>query len=127
MMKQQIEKVKKHFSDHKELYLGIGIGVVVTAVVVVVTVVSRGDSGAQIVQKINQIAWRPENNQMVINLVEKSTPSKPVHLVGSNQFFASLHEAARETGHSVSDISKNVNGLRADVNGDVFQLLEKLS
>jgi len=123
-MAKKIERVKQHFSDNKQLYIGIGIGVVVTAVAVVVTVVSRGDSGTQVIQKINQIAWRPENNQMVINMVERSTPSKPVHLVGTNLFFSSLSEAARETGHSVSDISKNVSGLRPDVKGDVFQLLK---
>jgi hypothetical protein len=126
-MAKKIERVKQHFSDNKQLYIGIGIGVVVTAVAVVVTVVSRGDSGTQVIQKINQIAWRPENNQMVINMVERSTPSKPVHLVGTNLFFNSLHEAARETGHSVSKISRNVNGHIPDINGDVFQLLEAAS
>lgn len=126
-MSKKTEQVKKHFSDNKKLYIGVGIGIVVTAVAVVVTVVSRGDSGAQVIQKINQIAWRPENNQMVINMVERSTPSKPVHLVGTNLFFSSLNEAARETGHHLRDISKNVNGLIPDVKGDVFQFLEKAS
>jgi len=122
-----MDKVKKHFSDNKKLYLGIGIGVTVTAAIGVVICRANPESSAQVVQKINQIAWRPENNQMVVNLVERSTPSKPVHLVGTNLFFSSMSEAARETGHSISDISKNVNGLRPDVKGDIFQLLESAS
>jgi hypothetical protein len=122
-----MNKVKKHFSDNKKLYLGIGIGVTVTAAIGVVICRANPESSAQVVQKINQIAWRPENNQMVVNLVERSTPSKPVHLVGTNLFFSSMSEAARETGHSISDISKNVNGLRPDVKGDIFQLLESAS
>jgi len=122
-----MNKVKKHFSDNKKLYLGIGIGVTVTAAIGVVICRANPETSAQVVQKINQIAWRPENNQMVVNLVERSTPSKPVHLVGTNLFFSSMSEAARETGHSISDISKNVNGLRPDVKGDIFQLLESAS
>jgi len=119
-----MNKVKKHLSDNKKLYLGIGIGVAVTAAVGVVIFRASPESGAQVVQKINQIAWRPENNQMVVNFVERSNPSKPVHLVGTNLFFNSLNEAARETGHNLRDISKVVNGIIPDIKGDVFQLLE---
>lgn len=120
-MGKKTDKVKKHFSDNKKLYIGVGIGVAVTVIVLRFT---QTENGAQVVQKINQIAWRPENNQMVVKMVERSTPSKPVHLVGTNLFFSSLNEASRETGHTLSAISKNVNGLIPDVKGDVFQLLE---
>ena len=124
-MGEKVDKVKKHFVDNKKFYIGVGVGVAVTAVVAVVVYRSDSEAGAEIVQKINQIAWRPENNQMVVNLTERSTPSKPVHLVGTNLFFSSLGEASRETGHSLQAISKNVNGIIPDVKGDVFQLLEK--
>jgi DNA-directed RNA polymerase specialized sigma54-like protein len=57
-------------------------------------------------------------------MVERSTASKPVHLVGTNLYFNSLSEAARETGLHLSMISRNINGHIPDVNGNVFELLE---
>lgn len=47
-----------------------------------------------------------------------------MHLVGTNLYFNSISEAARETGHQASMISKNINGHIPDVKGDVFELLE---
>ena len=57
-------------------------------------------------------------------MVDRSTPSKPVHLVGTNLYFNSLSEASRETRHPLSTLSKHVNGVIPDVKGDVFELLE---
>jgi hypothetical protein len=59
-----------------------------------------------------------------VNFVEKSTPIKPVHLVGTDLYFPSLSEAARQTGHNVSMISKNVNGYIDNLNGDIFEVIE---
>jgi hypothetical protein len=56
--------------------------------------------------------------------VERSTPSKPVHLKGTNLYFSSLSEAARETGHNLSMLSRHVNGHSPDIKGDVFEVLE---
>lgn len=122
----KVEKVKKHFRDNKKLYLvgGVSAGVAVATTLVVVKFKGCVPP-AEVNQTINQVAVGWGHTQTFVNFVERSTPSKPVHLVGTDRFFASLSEAARATGHSVSDISKNVNGLRPDVKGDVFQLLDK--
>ena len=63
-------------------------------------------------------------NQVVVNLVERSTASKPVHLVGTNLYFNSISEAARETGLDRIAISRNIAGTISDVKGSVFKLLE---
>lgn len=112
----KMDKIKKHFDENKKVYVGVGVGLVVGAAVA--TVAFRNNP--EVAQKINQVAIGYRNNQVLVNFVENSTPSRPVHLKGTNQYFNSLNEAARETGHSLSRISKNVNGHIPDVNGDVF-------
>jgi hypothetical protein len=126
-MSEKTDKIKKHFSDNKKVYIGIGIGVAVTTTVVIVK--GRSIAGVEVSPKITQLlSWKPSATQnVVVELIERSTPSKPVHLVGTSLYFSSLSEAARETGHALSKISKNVNGHIPDVNGDVFVLLETAS
>ena len=115
-------RVKAHLSENKKAYLGFAGGVATT--VAALYFGSKTNHDVQTLQKIYQIAWRPDNVQKVINLVERSTPSKPVHLKGTNLYFSSLNEAARETGHSLTRISQNVNGQIPHVKGDVFELLQ---
>jgi hypothetical protein len=122
-MGKRIEKVKTHIREKKGYYLVGGGGILVGVLSVVA--VSQTRSDGKIVQKILQVAWRPENYQTVITLQEKSTPSKPVHLKGTNLYFNSLSEAARETGHPLATISKQINGHIPDVKGDVFEVLER--
>ena len=96
---------------------GVTLGALVTAV----TRISEPGTTAKVSGVVN---WKPFIDQTVtITLEEKSTPSKPVHLVGTDQYYRSLSEAARQTGHSLSDISKNANGKIPDVKGDVFELV----
>jgi len=108
--------IKGHIKKHKRVYIACG------SCLVIGVILGRNDKGSM--QSVRQIGFRNESNQMIINLVEKSTPSKPVHLVGTNLYFDSLHDAARKTGHSLSSISKNVNGHIANVHGDIFETLQ---
>jgi hypothetical protein len=123
-MNQKIEKMKTHFRENKNVYIAVGISSAVTAASILL-VLNRSESGAQIVQKITPVlSWRPESNNVIVEFLERSTPSKPVHLVGTNLYFNSIREAARETGHSISMISRNINGHIPDCKGDAFELLE---
>lgn len=117
-----MSKVKKHFADHKDLYIGIGCGAVIVASLGYLYMSMPKSSGVT----QNAVVFGSKNrvNQTVINLVENSTPSKPVHLVGSDLYFNSMSDAARKTGHSLSQISKNVSGKIDSVKGDVFELLQ---
>ena len=121
-MNNRIERIKKHFRDNKKTYIVTGVAVTVS--VVTTYLLTRNGSGAQIAQKITQVGFRNEANPVIVNLIERSTPSKPVHLVGTDLFFSSLNEAARKTGHSLTQISKCANGLIPDINGDIFELLQ---
>lgn len=125
-MSEKTDKIKKHFRDHKEAYITGGVCLVVGAAVTYLVVKGNDLNRVEVSPTITQLlSWKPNATQnVVVELVERSTPSKPVHLVGTNLFFSSINEASRETGHTLSTISKNVNGLIPDVKGDIFQLLE---
>lgn len=123
-MSTQTVKIRKHLSKHKEAYI-VG-GVCLTAGVVGTLIFKNGSVG---LKQANILSWGTKNevNTTIVSFIERSTPSKPVHVVGTNLYFSSLSEAARKTGHSLSSISKNVNGHIPDVNGDIFELLELAS
>ena len=125
-IKEKALTIKLHILDNKKWYVVGGISFIF-GVAGSLILVGRVNHGPNIIQKINQIAWHPENNQMIVNFVERSTPSKPVHLVDTNLYFDSIHEASRQTGHSVAMISRNINGHIADIKGDIFKALEKVS
>lgn len=120
-----IDQVKTHLRENKKVYI-VGGACLAVGVLAGVAFVRTGDivvSGSN-----NQIVGKAKTvNQVMIQMVERSTPSKPVHLVGTNLYFNSLNEAARETGHSLSKLSRHVNGHIPDLNGDVFELLEVAS
>lgn len=124
----RIERIKKHVKDNKNVYIvgatcltvGALSGALLAKNADVINITAEG-AGHQIVGKAKTV------NQIMVEMVERSTPSKPVHLVGTNLYFNSLSEAARETGHHLSLISRNINGHIPDINGDVFELLELAS
>ena len=121
-MNARIEKIKKHFQDNKGTYIACGVTAVV-AVAGTLFFVKNKTMPPQIISTIAPV-FNNEVNPVIINLVERSTPSKPVHLVGTNLYFSSLGEAARETGHSLQKLSKHINGHLPDLDGDVFELLQ---
>lgn len=126
-MGQRIERVKTHVKENKRTYIACAGTAVVTAVGTLMVISRKQMAAIDASNNINAaLVWKPrqELNQYVIELVERSTPSKAVHLIGTDRYFSSLHEAARETGHSVTKISRNVNGHIPDLNGDVFEVLQ---
>ena len=122
-IKDHYTKVKAHVIENKTTYLACA-GTAVVTVVGTILILSKQEEDVENVAKA--IGWKPraEFNQVTVYLEERSTPSRPVHLVGTDRYFASLSEAARETGHTVSAISQQINGHRDHVSGDVFELLE---
>lgn len=121
-----MSKVKDHFKKYKVAYIVGGVGAVGIISAIVITRASCETTvGAKVIQGGLTFNGDVHNtNKTIINLVERSTPSKPVHLKGTNLYFSSINEAARETGHTLSQISKNVNGLIPDVKGDIFEALD---
>lgn len=118
-----IDKVKLHVKNHKTAYM-VG-GALITGVVVGVVLAKNINGGDTIIiEGVNNIGKDVSVNKTIVNFVERSTPSKPVHLVGTNLYFNSISEAARETGLDRMAISKNIAGTIPDVKGNVFKLLE---
>jgi len=120
---KQERTIKAHLKRNKNAYITGGVCLIVGAIAGAV-LINRSSGGAQFAQKITQVGIGYKVRPTIVNFVERSTPSKPVHLVGTDLYFDSLSDAARKTGHSLSMISRNVNGHIADVKGDVFELLE---
>ncbi len=120
-MNERIKKIKNHVKENKNVYLASATSIAIT------TLVMRGRQGdvPKIIQKTIQIAFRAESRQTLVYMAENSTPSKPVHLVGTNLYFESLSAAARATGRPLSTISKQINGHISNVKGDIFELLEQ--
>lgn len=123
----RFDRFRSHVDRNRNVYFVgaacLTVGIVVGAAIVRTKVPGdfisvTGDHNIAVAGSKNTI------NKVVIELIERSTPSKPVHLVGTNLYFNSLSEAARETGHSLSRISQNVNGHIKDINGDVFEFLQ---
>lgn len=120
-----MNKIKNHFKTHKELYIGIGVGAVAAIAGTCIFLLTT-KKGSDIVQNTLVVGVKNQVNPTIVNFVERSTPSKPVHLVGTDLYFDSLNEAARKTGHPLSRISQNINGHISDIKGDVFEVLTKL-
>lgn len=121
-----LEKVKLHFKENKKIYISCGVTALVTAAGVILLTKGQGSSTAV---KGHILSWKPRGDIMpvTVNLIERSTPSKPVRLVGTDLYFSSLSEASRKTGHHLSQLSQHINGKIPDLNGDVFELLEPAS
>jgi hypothetical protein len=132
----RVERVKIWCKDHKgELLTAAGALVLVGVAAVIYK--KQQDEIAGLSAENEELRNQPpqienhntqNNNVYNIEILERSTPSKPVMLTkidGSRDFFNSLSEAARETGCDRVMISKQVNGHIPDVHGNVFELLER--
>lgn len=116
-----MNKVKKHFVDNKKLYIGIGVGSAVTAGLVIALRI-QPNTAVSPQQKLVVLGKSRDVNQVLVNFVERSTPSRPIHLVGTSQYFNSISEAARVLDLDRGNISKNINGHIPNVKGYVFKL-----
>jgi hypothetical protein len=139
----KLENVKNHLKNNKVTYIACGV----TAVVVSgVTYYFTRNTGA-LKQSIEIVGETAVNNAPTINsslnykptnvinnifeFVERSTPSKQVGLLSEDgktlkSAWSSISEAARQTGHHPTMISKNVNGHIPSLNGDKFVAISDL-
>ncbi|QED11565.1 helix-turn-helix DNA-binding domain protein [Arthrobacter phage Qui] len=123
-MSEKTDKIKKHFSDNKKLYIGIGIGVAVTVTAVVIF----PDKGIQIVDAFKlQVNSPTTNNVIQANLARRGHPGNIVRCVTTGEVFASQKRAAEANGLSVSSLIRHLNGERPDVKGLTFELLGEMS
>jgi hypothetical protein len=128
-VKELKDKIVTHVKDNKELYIGMTAAAVAGGAFGYLV---RGQVAGQILPEIvtdnkivNAVCWKPTS--AIIQFVERSTPSKPLHLVGTHQYFDSVSDAAMKTGHRREMISKNINGHIADLRGDKFEVVDSAS
>ena len=125
--KAVFNKAMAHIEKNKVAYLSGAVCLTVGVVCGAALVRTRPSIIATISEvKENSVVVVGTHNTVtptIVNFIERSTSSKPVHLVGTNLYCNSLNEAARETGHSIAKLSRHINGKIPDVNGDVFELL----
>jgi len=116
-MHDKLEKAKSHLKENKKLYIGLGIGAVAGGLAGSFAMLRTPE--VQAVQKIIGPSWKPQ--QTIIQFVERSTPSRPIHKVGTQEYYDSLSDCARKTGHDLSMLSRHINGHSSSVKGDVFE------
>jgi hypothetical protein len=125
-VKELKDKIVTHVQDHKELYIGMTAAAVAGgAFGYLVRGQTAGLTLPEVVTNnkiVNAVCWKPTS--VIIQFVEKSTPSKPLHLVGTHQYFDSVSDAARKTGEWASMISRQINGHIPDVHGKVFEVVD---
>lgn len=118
------ERIQTHLNENKKLYIGVSIGVLAGVSAMLISKHKASiNPELQTAQKMLIVGKARDVNQVMINLIERSTPSKPIHLVGTSQYFDSISEAARQLGLDRTMISKHINGHIPDVKGAIFEVL----
>lgn len=93
-------KIKQHFQKHKTVYISAGsfvagVGVTVLLGRYEVITFKPKDVAVSAAQSVKIIGNRNNVNQVMLNLVERSTPSKPVLDTITKAVYSSKSEAAR--------------------------------
>lgn len=121
MMKEKFDGFKQHLEDNKKVYITGGVCLVVGVIAGAFAMATRPE------MKVISDSYNLKINSpttTTIEFLERSTPSKQVHQVGTKKYWDSIHETARDTGLNRALISRNVNGHIEHVNGDVFELVD---
>lgn len=112
-------KIKKHFSDNKNVYIACGAGV---AVGVIGTLIFKN---ASINLRQTQILTWKSKQVMEVYIEALGDPGNIVQDTTTGIIYASQGQAARSIGVSASTMSKHIAGLIPDVKGHVFDKLGK--
>lgn len=110
----KVMRVKRHFREKKDLYIGVGVGLVVAGGAAVayniikstndITLENDSDVYMGANQDVTVVGWRNTVTPMLIQIVERSCLSKPVRIKDTNQIFDSINDAVRQTGRTRYDI-----------------------
>ena len=109
-----IERAKKHFSDNKQLYIGLGIGVSVGLIFAQGDRINTGIQGLLI--------WKPINVTETV-LIRRGHPGIVVRHNESGEVFASINRAAEVLGVRPARISEHLKGKLDTVSGNTFTSL----
>lgn len=122
-----MNRIKTHFNNHKELYLGIGAGVAVAGFTCVVMrgVASRPDNS--VIHGVVGPVIHGTKHKVVMNNVSyfssnrQGPPSWVVRCKETGDIFTSQHKTALAMGLRESDLSRHLNGILEHVDGFHFE------
>jgi len=121
-MNERLEKVKQHFVDHRELYIGIGVGVAVG--VVGVSIFELVDGKNIISQKAIAI-WKSTITQIATQIYIKApgNSGNVIQDLATGIVYPSQNAAAKALGISPTNISTQLNGKFPEADGHIFKKL----
>lgn len=127
-------KIKAHFVEHKELYIGLGIGVGVAGITAIIVRgrhaevqrVSDEDPSVKrvIVRPLNILSNRPATTSSVVTVIERDGRGHPGYItrnLETNRYFPSQTKAAEEFDIPLSVMSDHIRGKFEDANGLHFE------
>lgn len=125
MAATRVQRVKNHFRENWKYYAIGGACLLVGSVVTYGVTRQQALSKVSVDPKVDvKYNWKPNVTQnVIVTFEERSNLSKPVHLVGTDRYFNSQSEAAKQLGISKALLSKHLNGSIDDVNGLRFEWL----
>lgn len=118
-MNERIEKVKTHFRENKNVYVGTTCGIIVGAVAYAFV----GPKSIQIVDNFNIKYRSPTSNLVITQLVRRGHPGNLVLCKETGEVFASQNRAADAMGINKFELSEHVRGLRDSAGGKTFEKL----
>lgn len=120
---KKTEKIKKHFSDNKKLYLGVGIGVTVTAVAVVVF---RSASTQVAITNPALVNWKPVSNVIQVQMVRPGPKAFVIQCLEDQRVWPSIRAAADDLNISASSLGSHLKGKFPDAGGLHFEKLAEV-
>lgn len=123
-----MERIKKHISDHKQMYIGVGAGAgLVLAGITCVKM--RGcspwiqHSSNVLVQHSSNVLGKTEilNNVSYFSADRQGPPSWVVRCIETGEIWASQAKAATDLDIHPANLSKHLRGSQPDVNGLTFE------
>lgn len=118
-----MNKFTTHFKNNKKVYITGGVCLVVGAVGAIL--LTRNPADMNVDNKIQQIlSWKPEAT-LEVYIEALGDPGNIVQDTTTGTIYASQGQAAKAIGVKPSDMSKHLNGVRAHLDGHIFEKLGK--
>ena len=118
-----IEKLKKHFSDNKKVYISIGVTAMVVGTGAYILYVKKP---TQILQINHSTIAEGGNvvlgdaNTITTELIRRGHPGIKIKDLTTGVVYPSIRYAAKQTGLSRSNIMKCLSGAVSSVDGHTF-------
>jgi hypothetical protein len=115
------DKIKKHFSRHKEAYISGGVCFLIGAAT---TVILSRDGTLVSVKEYFNLKWHsPTTTQIIMPAL--GHPGNVVRCLETSTIYASQREAAKAFGVAPADMSRHLHGAIEHLRGNHFEVIGK--